>query len=862
MASEVRQHLNRSTPAILTIARDVLGKHDVAEITRRVLEVARDFTGAAYAAFGVIGEQDPERLSAPRLAEFIPVGIDERTRRGLELPIGLGVLAELIHNPVPLRLADLSSHPRSYGFPPGHPQMRTFLGVPVFVDGRPFGNIYLTEKAGEAEFTQEDEQTIVALAELAGAAIGSAERLTTARERREELERAVARLEATTRITDAIGDETNLDVILELVAKRGRALVAARVLLIELRYGEELVIAAAAGEAPPGLVGKRIPLEGAFVEQAIRDRHEVRVEDERSLIHFNQVGVGLLGVRAEAGLVVPLVFRDHAFGALIAVDRQTDGPAFSIDDAQLLDAFATSAATAVAVAQSVAADAERLASVVRSSTDAIVTLDTAGVVTSWNPGAEKLYGFTAEEIIGRPASSLVPALVPQESSDEIGVLPRVMNGEVVNNIEASRARPDGSPLEVSISGAAIFGPEGETTGLAFVMRDITQLKQTQRTLAQTERLESIGQLAGGIAHDMNNLLTIILNHTDFAIASLSEDDPSREDIFQAHAAADRAAALIRQLLVFAREDPGAVEMLDVNQVVTGVVGMLGRTLGEHIELRTELTEEPRSVEADRGQVEQVLLNLAVNSRDAMPDGGTLTISATDVTLDAAQIATHTVQGRAGRHVRLAVSDTGVGMTPDVIAKAIDPFFSTKPAGEGTGLGLATVYGILTKAGGHMHIASEPGHGTTIETYWPAAETTGDEATVMIPDSAQAQPNAAGYTILVVEDEPALRQVAKRILERQGYTVLTAAQPSEAVELSAAQHAAIDLMITDVVMPGASGPQLAAELQSARGELPVLYTSGYVPDAGALPAGADFLPKPFTGDQLLAAVAHVLVPRGS
>jgi two-component system cell cycle sensor histidine kinase/response regulator CckA len=852
--------VGRSGRTVLAVAQGVLGELDVEAVLVRVVEAARELTGAGYAALGVL-EEPKGGGHGVGLERFITAGMDEQTRVEIgRLPRGLGVLGVLIGDPVALRLEDVSAHPRSYGFPSGHPPMRTFLGVPVFVGGRPFGNVYLTEKAGGERFTEADEEAVVMLAGFAGVAIENAQRYTEAHERREELERTVAALRATTEVTRAIGDETDAGVVLDLVAKRGRALVSARVLLIELSQGDELLIAAGAGEVPEGLVGKRMALSGTFAEQAVRARGGVRVEDEVSRARFNEVGVGGLGVRATAGLVVPLVFRERSYGALLAIDRLKDGPAFSAEDARLLEAFAMSAATAVAVAHTVAADIERLASVVRSSTDAIITTDEDGVITSWNPGAEQLYGYTAGEMVGQSGSVTAKLVVPAEHREEVDITPRVLRGEVVQHHETSRVRKDGTRVEISLSVAATRDRYGKVTGIASVARDVTEQKRTQRILSQAERLESIGHLAGGVAHDMNNLLTIILNHTDFALASLAEDDPAGGEIHEARGAAERAATLVRQLLLFARQEAAAAEALDLNEIVTGLTGMLARTLGERITLEAELAGGPWSIQADRGQVEQVIVNLAVNARDAMPDGGTITLTTANVTLTQGQLSALTGGGSPGEHVCLAVRDTGSGMTGEVIAKALDPFYTTKPAGVGTGLGLATVYGILTKTGGHLNIASQPGHGTTIETYWPKAGLAREIVPAPTPEVQPLPHTPGGEAILLVEDEQSLRALVVRILQQGGYSVTATSGPSEARNVAEDHGACIDLMITDVVMPEATGTQLAAQLQAVRPDLRVLYMSGYVPNASELPAGAAFLAKPFSGEQLLAAVATVLHSR--
>jgi signal transduction histidine kinase len=346
--------IDRTTQGILELARGVLAELDLDQVLDRVLESAQELTEARYAALGVLNESRTE------LSRFITRGIDEATHTAIgALPRGRGVLGALISDPAPLRLSDVGGHPRSYGFPMGHPPMHAFLGVPILIDGTPYGNLYLTEKAGGAEFSDADEQAVAVLAEFAAVAIDHARRYTGASERRDELERTVAALEATTQIARAVGGETDLGVILELVAKRGRALVSARALLIELRQGSELVIAAGAGQLPAGVIGQSVTLEDTVAAHAMRTGRAQRLEDELTRARFDEHGLGRLGVKAEGGLAVPLVFRGRTHGVLLALDRLHDGPAFSAEDERLLEAFAASAASAVATAQSIASEHSR-----------------------------------------------------------------------------------------------------------------------------------------------------------------------------------------------------------------------------------------------------------------------------------------------------------------------------------------------------------------------------------------------------------------------------------------------------------------------------------------------------------------------
>jgi signal transduction histidine kinase len=346
--------VDKGVLGVLDVARSVLSELDLEVVLDRVLHAAKDLTDARYAALGVLSESRTE------LARFLTVGIDDATRDEIgDLPSGRGVLGELINEPAPLRLARVGHHARSWGFPAGHPRMDTFLGVPILVGGEPYGNLYLTEKAGGVEFTDADEETVALLAEFAGVAIDHAGRFTGARERQDELERTVAALEATTQITLAVGGQTDLPAILELVAKRGRALVSARTLLIQLEQGDELVVATGAGEFPEELIGARVKLNETVASAALRTRRTQRLEEELNRTRFEQHGLGQFGIGAESGLVVPLVFRNRTYGVLLALDRLDGATRFTTDDQRLLEAFAASAATAVATATSAAAEQHR-----------------------------------------------------------------------------------------------------------------------------------------------------------------------------------------------------------------------------------------------------------------------------------------------------------------------------------------------------------------------------------------------------------------------------------------------------------------------------------------------------------------------
>jgi nitrogen-specific signal transduction histidine kinase/CheY-like chemotaxis protein len=387
----------------------------------------------------------------------------------------------------------------------------------------------------------------------------------------------------------------------------------------------------------------------------------------------------------------------------------------------------------------------------------------------------------------------------------------------------------------------------------------------QAQLQQAQRLENLGQLAGGIAHDFNNLLAVIINYVTFVSEEMNDAteldwakrwETASVDVDQIKLAAERAARLTHQLLAFARREVVRPQVINLDEVISGVAEMLRRTLGEHVDLAISSAGELWPVLADPGQLEQVLVNLAVNARDAMPGGGTLTIETSNVTVDDDFIAGGS-KARPGRNVRLRVSDSGTGMPADVIEHAFEPFFTTKPEGAGTGLGLATVYGIITQAEGHVQIYSEPGAGTTFSIMLPVTA----EAAIAVSEHLPYQRFPQGETILVVEDEEALREVARRIFTRNGYHVITAASGPEAIEIARGYKGDIHLLVTDVVMPHMLGKEVAEKVQAIKPDIEVLFMSGYarrvLTSQGMLDSNVALVEKPFSEVDLMDIAAQVL-----
>src|SRR5436309_13230732 len=383
------------------------------------------------------------------------------------------------------------------------------------------------------------------------------------------------------------------------------------------------------------------------------------------------------------------------------------------------------------------------------------------------------------------------------------------------------------------------------------------LRQSEERLRQAQKMEAVGRLAGGVAHDFNNLLTVITSYSDLLLEDLGSDEPERYDDHQLRKAAEAAAALTRQLLAFSRQQVLQPRALDLKATVTGIEKLLKRLIGEDVRLTTFLAPDLGVVKADPGQIEQIIVNLAVNARDAMPTGGRLTIEAANVEMDEAYARGH-APARPGRYVMLALSDTGIGMDERTRARVFEPFFTTKDPGKGTGLGLATVYGIVKQSGGFVWVYSEPGHGTTFKVYLPRV----DEPPEPAPAApAIAEPGRGTETVLVVEDAASVRMVTRQVLERYGYLVLEAPNGDTALHLEAKHPGRIHLLLTDVVMPGLSGRQLAEQLAQLRPDMKVLYASGYAADAivhhGILESGIAYLQKPFTPETLARRVRQVL-----
>jgi len=488
---------------------------------------------------------------------------------------------------------------------------------------------------------------------------------------------------------------------------------------------------------------------------------------------------------------------------------------------------------------------------------AICMLDPEGNIVNWNQGAGRIKGYTRQEIIGQHFSRFYTEEDQRSRVPEEAIATAIRTGKY--EAEGWRVRKDGSKFWANVIVNAIYDSAGRLLGFAKITRDLTEKREAEARLRQAQKMEALGQLTGGVAHDFNNLLTVIRGNIDALQRRLPEgaDDGVGRFINSALRGIERAAILTHRLLAFSRQQPLEPKFLSVNVLITGMSELLHRALGESIAIETVLAGSLWPIFADANQLESSLLNLAVNARDAMPDNGKLTIEAANVYLDDEYAATAEVS--PGQYVGIFVSDTGTGMTPDIISKAFDPFFTTKEVGQGTGLGLSQVYGFVKQSGGHVRIYSEVGAGTTIKLYLPRYYHS--ESITKIRAAADPVPRAKGETILVVEDDSDVRSFTVQTLRELGYLVIDAPDGPSGVRLLEA-HREIALLLTDVGLPGGmNGRQLADEAQRRRAGLKVLFTSGYARNAiihhGRLDPGVELIVKPFTYASLAAHVRRVL-----
>jgi PAS domain S-box-containing protein len=497
----------------------------------------------------------------------------------------------------------------------------------------------------------------------------------------------------------------------------------------------------------------------------------------------------------------------------------------------------------------------RMAAIVESSQDAIIGKDLNGIVTSWNHGAEKIFGYTADEIMGKSIQCLLP---PDRKDEEDGILERIRSGNTISQLETMRVRKDGKHIQVSLMICPIRDSRNRIVGASKIARDITETRQLERQLRQSQKMEAIGQLTGGIAHDFNNLLAIVIGNLTLLERLIAEKEEAMKRLRPAQKAAARGADLTRRLLALASKEDLKPIVVQVEDAIRETIELAGRALGPEIKIFTRFAKEIPPVFVDPSGFESALLNLAVNARDAMPHGGTLTFEGEVARMDKDFPGVQTGELKPGHYARIAVSDTGHGMSKETMERALEPFFTTKERNKGTGLGLAMVYGFARQSGGALRLYSEVDIGTTVSIYLPLA---GDA----IPELYELpQPELtvlAGGTVLVVDDESDLLEIARAYLTEMGFSALTANNAATALA-AVAQYKEIDLMMTDIIMPGGmNGVELAVRARELNPNLKVIYSSGFPADAlvernGTMVDGP-LLRKPYHRAEFAAIIQRVM-----
>jgi PAS domain S-box-containing protein len=671
-----------------------------------------------------------------------------------------------------------------------------------------------------------------------------------------------------------VSSSLNIDEVYERFSEEVRKLIPSDRITINLINPRDntATLAYTTGVDVPGRrAGDTIPLTGSVAAECVRARSSLLIQSDNiaevtgrfpSLFHIFQAG-------AQSMIFVPLIFKDQVIGVFSL--RATTQNVYTDKDLKLAESIGDQISGAVANAQLFAErkrveeelrqSEEKYRTIIENIQDGYFEVDLAGNLTFVNDAECVSLGYSRDELIGMNNRQFTDKEYAKKLFQTFNKLYRT--GEPVKGLDLEVIRKDGTKAFNELSISLLRDSGGKSIGFRGISRDITERKRVeeeklflQEQLRQSQKMEAIGRLAGGIAHDFNNLLTIIRSYGQLCLFELKESDPLWGNIQEIQNAAQRASDLTRQLLAFSRRQILEPKVLNMNDLLKNLDKMLRRIMGEDIELATLLADDLGRIKIDPGQFEQMILNLAVNARDAMTSGGKLTIETADVELDEEYTHTH-IGVTPGRYIVLSMTDTGVGMVREVKDKIFEPFFTTKE--KGTGLGLSTVYGIVKQSGGNIWIYSESGHGTTFKIYLPRVE----EDLDIFPVKEETESISRGTeTVLFVEDDQSVRELACHILEQQGYTILEAADGEEALQI-VHEHAGekIHLLFTDVVMPHMGGRELADQLKRLRPDIKVLFTSGYTDNAivhhGVLESGIHILQKPFSPQSLSRKVREVL-----
>jgi PAS domain S-box-containing protein len=808
--SENTDDLKRSNArlrALINIGLEFASERDTGRLLQRVGGAVRDLFGATYVTLGILDRHDRtvRRLvtSGPGAADWLKIGdsisgmlrtvvVDRRTWRG-DNPGG---------DPARLRL------------PPLHPEIQAFLAVPIASSSHVYGWICLVGNEGKT-FAEDDEHLVLALAGHVGRTYELEHEILERQQAESALrhERDMAQRYLDT--AEVILLALDLDARITLINRKGCDLLGwSECELIGRDWIDTCLpdrMREASRQRFHGLVGGGLPLGENLVltksgeERLIEWRNTVQRDDRGRVIGTFSSGADITE-------------RKHAVEALRTGE-------------------------------------ERMRFALKSAEVGIWDMNYTTGVLQWSETMESQYGLQPGTF-GGTFEAFLERIHPDDRESVLATIGKATTSGADFSVVHRAVWPDGTVRWLSGAGRVLLDEHGEALRSVGISLDDTERRTLEERYRQSQKMESVGRLAGGVAHDFNNLLTVILGYCELLVEDLSPDDPRQSEIAEIQKAGERAGGLTRQLLAFSRKQIIEPTQFDLNLLLFDLQSMLERLIAEDIRIVLRLGPEPALVKADRGQVEQVVMNLAVNARDAMPEGGTLTIETANVELDEHSATMH-LAVTPGSYVRLTMTDTGTGMTPQVQARLFEPFFTTKEPGKGTGLGMATVYGIVTRCGGSVGVDSEVGKGTSFTMHFPKSEAV--ETLVGAPAQVGG-PLVGTETVLVVEGEDELRELARRLLHWQGYTVLVAANADEAVRLFTG-NPSIDVLITDAVMPGAGGPELTSRLVEQRPALKVIYMSGYTEDTivqhGVVKPGVAFLNKPFTSATLGRKVRQVL-----
>jgi PAS domain S-box-containing protein len=798
---------NARLRALINIGLELASKRDSDRLLQSVCTAACDLFGATYVTLGIL---DPNDRTVRR---FVTCGTDAESwiKTGDTVP---GVLGAVVAERRTLRGDNPGGDPAGLQLPPLHPEVQAFLAAPIASPAQVYGWICLVGNEGRS-FSEDDEDLVMALSGQVGRIYELEHEILERRQAesafRQERDRSQRYLDTA-------------EVILVVLDRDGR-------ITLVNRYACSVL-----GWTADELLGKD------WIDTCLPTRIRVALREKFSNLIEGDLSVVENPVLTKSG-------DERLFEWRNTLLRDAAGQVIATLSSGTDITERTRAAEAVRTAE------ERMRFALQSANVGIWDQDFSSGVVRWSETLEAHYGLLPGTFDGT-FEAFVERVHPDDREAVRETVGKAMKSGADFSVEYRSVWPDGTVRWLSGAGRFRLGEHGEPVRGLGISLDVTERRTLEAQYQQAQKMEAIGRLAGGVAHDFNNLLTAILGYCELLLADLDPDDPRTADIAEIEKAGLSAAGLTRQLLAFSRKEIIEPTLLDLTVVVAGMRGLLGRLIGEDVKIVLAPRPGLAPVKADRGQVEQIVMNLALNARDAMPKGGTLTIETANVELDENYPKTH-LAVTPGPYVVLTVTDTGTGMTPEVQARLFEPFFTTKEVGKGTGLGLATVHGIVTRSGGSVNVYSEPGRGTSVKVYFPRADAA--EMVVEAP-LAVAGPRAGGQTVLVVEDAEGLRELTRRLLERQGYTVLVAGDADEAVQ-QFDLNTSIDVVLTDVVMPGVSGPELTSLLVERRPALKVIYMSGYTEDSivqhGVLNPGIAFLHKPFTSDTLGRKLREVL-----